>query len=74
MDQYRATQFEVDNGAGVGLDIRIDPESVMDGELSFEVEQDTDKIFVSIACLHNLIAAAQELHKAHFGFYWEPKP
>ena len=61
--KMRPTQFEVDNGNGIALDIRIDPESLMEGPRCFEIEQDTDKINVTLTCLRALVAAAEELEK-----------
>ena len=61
--KMRPTQFEVDNGNGIALDIRIDPESLMEGPRCFEIEQDTDKINVTLACLRALVAAAEELER-----------
>ena len=59
----RPREFEVDNGEGIKPDIRIDPETLMNDELFFEVDQDSETITVTLDCLRGLVAAAEELAK-----------
>ena len=58
---YRPTEFQVNNSGGIGCDIRIDPESLAGGTVFFEVDQDSEGITVSLECLENLLACANEL-------------
>lgn len=57
----RPTEMEVSNGGGIAPDIRIDPESLMEGDLFFQVEQDGESIVVTLDCLRELVMAAEQL-------------
>lgn len=57
----RPTRMEVDNGDGIAPDVSIDPESLMEGDLFFEVHQDDESIVVNLECLRGLVLAAEQL-------------
>ena len=61
---YRPTQFEVNNSGGIGCDIYIDPESLLESTMFFKIDQDSEGITVSLECLENLLACANELLQA----------
>ena len=61
---YRPTEFEVNNNGGIGCDIRIDPETLAGGTMFFQIEQDSESVTVSLECLENLLACANELLNA----------
>jgi len=61
---YRPTEFQVNNSGGIQCDIRIDPETIRAGTMFFVIEQDTDSVTVSLECLENLLACANELLQA----------
>lgn len=61
---YRPTEFEVNNSGGIGCDIYIDPESLLESTMFFKIDQDSEGITVSLECLENLIACANELLQA----------
>lgn len=61
---YRPTEFEVNNSGGIGCDIRIDPETLAGGTMFFQIEQDSEGVTVSLECLENLLACANELLNA----------
>lgn len=60
---YRPTEFEVDNHAGIALEIRLNPECPMDegGNVWFEVSQDSASIVANLGALEMLVDAANEL-------------
>ena len=57
----RPTGFEVGTGTGIAPDISIDPESLMDGDLFFKIDQDGESIVVTMDCLRGLVTAAEQL-------------
>ena len=57
----RPTMMEVENGKEIAVDIRIDPESLAEGDLFFEIEQDGHSIVVTMDCLRELVMAAEQL-------------
>ena len=57
----RPTMLEVENGDGIAPDISIDPESLMDGDLFFKIDQDGESIVVTMDCLRELVMAAEQL-------------
>ena len=61
---YRPTEFEVNNSGGIGCDIYIDPESLLESTMFFKINQDSEGITVSLECLENLLACANELLQA----------
>ena len=61
---YRPTEFEVNNNGEIGCDIRIDPETLAGGTMFFQIEQDSESVTVSLECLENLLACANELLNA----------
>lgn len=62
---YRVSEFNVNNSGGVGLDIFIDPETLDDGTVFFVIEQDTERVTVSLECLENLLDCANQLLKEY---------
>ena len=46
------------------LDIYIDPESLLESTMFFKIDQDSEGITVSLECLENLLACANELLQA----------
>jgi hypothetical protein len=61
---FRPTEFQVNNSGGIECDIRIDPESLADGTVFFQIEQDSESITVSLECLENILTCANELLQA----------
>jgi len=61
---YRPTQFQVNNSGGIECDICMDPETLAGGTVFFHIEQDSESITVSLECLENLLACANELLQA----------
>jgi hypothetical protein len=62
---YRPTEFQVNNSGGVECDIFIDPETLKPGDVAFFViQQDAERITVSLECLEHLLACANELLQA----------
>ncbi len=57
----RPTMLEVENGDGIAPDISIYPESLMDGDLFFKIDQDGESIVVTMDCLRELVMAAEQL-------------
>ena len=57
----RPTEMEVINSNGIAVDIRIDPESLMEEHLFFRIEQDGESISVTLDCLPGLNIAARQL-------------
>ena len=57
----RPTEMEVSNSSGIAPDIRIDPESLMEDDLFFQIEQDGESIVVTLDCLRGLVKAATQL-------------
>ena len=62
---YRPTAFQVNNSGGIGCDISLDPESLTERTMFFVIEQDAEGITVSLECLENLLACANELLQAY---------
>lgn len=58
---YRPTEFQVYNSFGIDVDMRIDPESLTDQTMFFQIDQDSEGITVSLECLENILACANEL-------------
>ena len=58
---YRPTEFQVNNSGGVEVDIFIDPETLRNQTIYFILNQDADRVTVSLECLENLLACANEL-------------
>lgn len=61
---YRPTEFEVNNSGGIECEIRMDPETLDGGTMFFKIDQDSEGITVSLECLENLLACANELLQA----------
>lgn len=62
---YRPTEFQVNNSGGIECDIFIDPETLQGKTMYFVVQQNTDRVTVSLECLENLLACANELLHAY---------
>jgi hypothetical protein len=58
---YRPTEFQINNSGAIGIDIRIDPESLVEQTMFFQIDQDSEGITVSLECLENILACANEL-------------
>ena len=54
----------MNNSGGIECDISIDPETLDGGTMFFYIEQDSESITVSLECLENLLACANELLQA----------
>ena len=61
---YRPTEFEVNNSGGISCEIYIDPETLRDSTMFFKIDQDSEGITVSLECIENLLACANELLQA----------
>lgn len=58
---YGPTKFRVSNSDSIACDIFIDPESPINGTVHFVVQQDAERVTVSLECLENLLTCANEL-------------
>lgn len=61
---YRPTEFQVNNSGGIECDIFMDPETLQGGTVYFVIQQDAERIAVSLECLENLLTCANELLQA----------
>ena len=61
---YRPTEFQVNNSGGIECDIFMDPETTQGGTVYWVIQQDADRITVSLECLENLLTCANELLQA----------
>lgn len=62
---YRPTEFQVNNSGGVECDIFIDPETPLGNTIYFVIQQNADRVTVSLECLENLLTCANELLQAY---------
>ena len=58
---YRPTEFQVNNSYSSACNIFIDPESPINGTVHFVIQQDAERVTVSLECLENLLTCANEL-------------
>jgi hypothetical protein len=64
--RYRPTEFQVNNGGGgIACDIFMDPETLDGGSIFFVIQQDAERIAVSLECLENLLACANQILQAY---------
>lgn len=61
---YRPTEFQVNNSGGIECDIFMDPETLLGGTVYFVIQQDAERVTVSLECLENLLECANELLQA----------
>lgn len=61
---YRPTEFQVNNSGGIECDIFMDPEAPTSGPVYFVIQQDAERVTVSLECLENLLECANELLQA----------
>lgn len=61
---YRPTEFQVNNSGGIECDIFMDPETLLGGTVYFVIQQDAERVTVSLECMENLLECANELLQA----------
>jgi hypothetical protein len=59
----KCTEYVVDNGDGIAVDIRIDP-GWKNELVFFEIDQDGHVILATLECLRDLVMAAEQLMAA----------
>ena len=60
----RPTGFEVNNSGGISCEIYFESETLRDSTMFFNIGQDSECITVSLECLENLLACANEMLQA----------
>lgn len=58
---YRPTEFQVGNSDSIACDIFMHPKSPINGTVHFVVQQDAERVTVSLECLEHLLTCANEL-------------
>jgi hypothetical protein len=61
---YRPTEFQVNNSGGIECNIFMDPETLLGGTVYFVIQQDAERVTVSLKRLENLLECANELLQA----------